>query len=223
MAYEVYLDDMLLPIPPQKIPIKYPGQNKTANLISGEEINMLRPTGLAEISLDIVFPQMDYPAAVWDGSVDDAEDFLDHLQELKESKVPFEFIVIRDGPGRLHSFDTNLDVTLEDYKVCDDVKEGFDLAVSISLKEYRNYGTKIMNFTLIEDQSVPTASESEPERKGQPDEVGAYTVENGDNLCKIAKKLLGDSNRWQELYDLNRDKISNPNLIRPGQILTIPT
>lgn len=45
MAYEVYLDDMLLPIPPQKIPIKYPGQNKTANLISGEEINMLRPTG----------------------------------------------------------------------------------------------------------------------------------------------------------------------------------
>ena len=70
MAYEVYLDDMLLPIPPQKIPIKYPGQNKTANLISGEEINMLRPTGLAEISLDIVFPQMDYPAAVWDGSVD---------------------------------------------------------------------------------------------------------------------------------------------------------
>lgn len=98
MAYEVYLDDMLLPIPPQKIPIKYPGQNKTANLISGEEINMLRPTGLAEISLDIVFPQMDYPAAVWDGSVDDAEDFLDHLQELKESKVPFEFTVIRDGP-----------------------------------------------------------------------------------------------------------------------------
>ncbi len=225
MAYEVYLDDMLLPIPPEKIPISYPGQNKTANLINGEEINLVRPAGLAEISLDVVFPQMDYPAAVWDGSVDDAEDFLDHLQDLKESKSPFEFIVIRDGPGRFSSFDTNLDVTLEDCKVSDDVAEGFDLAVSISLKEYRNYGTKIMNFTLIEDQAetVETTGETEPERQGEPAKNGSYTVVNGDSLWKIAKQLLGDGNRWQEIYNLNRDKVSNPNLIHPGQVLAIPS
>lgn len=225
MAYEVYLDDIRLPIPPEKIPISYPGQNKTANLINGEEINLVRPTGLAEISLDVVFPQMDYPAAVWDGSVDNAEDFLDHLQDLKESKTPFEFIVIRDGPGRFSSFDTNLDVTLEDYKVSDDVKEGFDLTVSISLKEYRNYGTKIMNFVLIEDEAetVQAAEESGAERKGEPENAGSYTVVSGDSLWKIAKQLLGNGNRWQELYDLNRDKISNPNLIHPGQVLTIPS
>lgn len=225
MAYEVYLDDIRLPIPPEKIPISYPGQNKTANLINGEEINLVRPAGLAEISLDVVFPQMDYPAAVWDGSVDNAEDFLDHLQDLKESKTPFEFIVIRDGPGRFSSFDTNLDVTLEDYKVSDDVKEGFDLTVSISLKEYRNYGTKIMNFVLIEDEAetVQAAEESGAERKGEPENAGSYTVVSGDSLWKIAKQLLGNGNRWQELYDLNRDKISNPNLIHPGQVLTIPS
>ncbi len=225
MAYEVYLDDIRLPIPPEKIPISYPGQNKTANLINGEEINLVRPAGLAEISLDVVFPQMDYPAAVWDGSVDNAEDFLDHLQDLKESKTPFEFIVIRDGPGRFSSFDTNLDVTLEDYKVSDDVKEGFDLTVSISLKEYRNYGTKIMNFVLIEDEAetVQASEESGTERKGEPENAGSYTVVSGDSLWKIAKQLLGNGNRWQELYDLNRDKISNPNLIRPGQVLTIPS
>lgn len=225
MAYEVYLDDIRLPIPPEKIPISYPGQNKTANLINGEEINLVRPAGLAEISLDVVFPQMDYPAAVWDGSVDNAEDFLDHLQDLKESKTPFEFIVIRDGPGRFSSFDTNLDVTLEDYKVSDDVKEGLDLTVSISLKEYRNYGTKIMNFVLIEDEAgtVQAAEESGAERKGEPENAGSYTVVSGDSLWKIAKQLLGNGNRWQELYDLNRDKISNPNLIHPGQVLTIPS
>ena len=225
MAYEVYLDDIRLPIPPEKIPISYPGQNKTANLINGEEINLVRPAGLAEISLDVVFPQMDYPAAVWDGSVDNAEDFLDHLQNLKESKTPFEFIVIRDGPGRFSSFDTNLDVTLEDYKVSDDVKEGFDLTVSISLKEYRNYGTKIMNFLLIEDEAetVQASEESGTERKGEQENAGSYTVVSGDSLWKIAKQLLGNGNRWQELYDLNRDKISNPNLIRPGQVLTIPS
>lgn len=220
--YEVYIDDMLLPIPPQKIPIKYPGQNKTANLINGEEINLARPSGLAEISLDVIIPQMSYPAAVWDGSVDDAEDFLDHIQDLKESGSPFEFIVIRAGPGRSSSFDTIMDVTLEDYKVADDVKEGFDLAVSISLKEYRHFGTKVMNFKLIQDQPVPEASAPETERQSSQPQVTSYTVTKGDCLWKIAKKLLGDGNRWQEIYSLNRDKVSNPNRIQAGQVLTIP-
>lgn len=103
MAYEVYIDDMLLPIPPQKIPIKYPGQNETATLINGEEINITRPPGLAEISIDVVLPQMDYPCAMWDGSVEDAEEFISRLQDLKESGDAFEFIIIRD------SFDTNID------------------------------------------------------------------------------------------------------------------
>ena len=149
MAYEVYIDDMLLPIPPQKIPIKYPGQNETATLINGEEINITRPPGLAEISVDVVLPQMDYPCAMWDGSVEDAEEFISRLQDLKESGDAFEFIIIRD------SFDTNMDVTLEDYKVSDDVKEGLDLVVSVTMKEARHYGTKIMNFTIIEDQATP--------------------------------------------------------------------
>ena len=83
MAYEVYIDDMLLPIPPQKIPIKYPGNNETVTLINGEEANIIRPPGLAEISIDIILPQMNYRCAVWDGSVSSAEDFISRLQELK--------------------------------------------------------------------------------------------------------------------------------------------
>lgn len=221
MAYKVYIDDMLLPIPPEKIPIKYPGQNKTANLINGEEINIVKPSGLAQISLDAVIPQMDYPSAVWDGSIGDAEEFLDRLQELKESGDSFEFIVIRKGPGRKHFHDTNMDVTLEEYKVSDDAKEGVDLAVSLTMKEYRSYGTKIMDF-LIKEQAEPQGEEQEPERQGEPPAVQTYTVAKGDCLWSIAKKLLGDGNRWKEIHELNRDKVSDPNRIYPGQVLTIP-
>jgi nucleoid-associated protein YgaU len=49
-----------------------------------------------------------------------------------------------------------------------------------------------------------------------------YTVVAGDNLSKIAKKLLGDSNRWKEIHQLNADTVKNPNLIHPGQVLKIP-
>lgn len=216
MAYEVYLDDMRLPIPPQKIPIKYPGQNKTANLINGEEVNLLKLRGLAEISLDFILPQMRYPSAVWDGSVDSAGEFAERLMALQKNKRVFELIVIREAPEG--SFDTNLDVTVEDLKISDDVKEGFDLAVSLSLKEYRHYGTKVMNFSL----DNRTVDESEPERPGAPEQTNTYTVVKGDCLWKIAKKLLGDGSRWGELFDLNRDQISNPNLIYPGQVLAIP-
>lgn len=50
-----------------------------------------------------------------------------------------------------------------------------------------------------------------------------YTVVSGDSLSKIAKREYGDAQKWRVIYDANRDQISNPDLIHPGQVLTIPT
>lgn len=49
-----------------------------------------------------------------------------------------------------------------------------------------------------------------------------YTVVGGDSLSKIAKKFYGDANQWKKIFDANTDKIKNPDLIHPGQVLTIP-
>jgi nucleoid-associated protein YgaU len=49
-----------------------------------------------------------------------------------------------------------------------------------------------------------------------------YTVVSGDSLSKIAKHQYGDANKWHAIYEANRDKIKNPDLIHPGQVLTIP-
>jgi hypothetical protein len=50
-----------------------------------------------------------------------------------------------------------------------------------------------------------------------------YTVRRGDWLSTIAERLLGNLNRWEELYKLNRDVIGpDPNLITRGQLLRIP-
>lgn len=54
-------------------------------------------------------------------------------------------------------------------------------------------------------------------------EAGAsYTVQRGDSLSRIAKRELGSYNLWNVIYGANRDQLSNPNVIRPGQVLTIP-
>jgi nucleoid-associated protein YgaU len=49
-----------------------------------------------------------------------------------------------------------------------------------------------------------------------------YTVVSGDSLSKIAKKFYGNANAWNRIFDANRDKLTNPDLIRPGQVLRIP-
>jgi nucleoid-associated protein YgaU len=55
-----------------------------------------------------------------------------------------------------------------------------------------------------------------------PQSERRYTVKSGDSLSKIAKQHYGDGNQWRRIYDANRDKIKNPDLIHPGQELTIP-
>jgi len=50
-----------------------------------------------------------------------------------------------------------------------------------------------------------------------------YVVQPGDSLSKIAKEELGDASRWPEIFELNKDKIKDPNLIHSGQELKMPS
>jgi nucleoid-associated protein YgaU len=56
---------------------------------------------------------------------------------------------------------------------------------------------------------------------GGPAET-TYTVKAGDTLGKIAKQFLGDANAYPAIFDANRDQLSDPDKIKPGQVLKIP-
>jgi nucleoid-associated protein YgaU len=53
-------------------------------------------------------------------------------------------------------------------------------------------------------------------------EVRRYTVVSGDSLSRIAKREYGDAQKWRQIYEANREHIKDPDLIYPGQVLTIP-
>ena len=63
------------------------------------------------------------------------------------------------------------------------------------------------------------AADIKVERK---DIHGIHTVQAGESLSKIAKVHLDDPNRYMEIFNANRDKLKDPNLIQPGQQLVIP-
>lgn len=49
-----------------------------------------------------------------------------------------------------------------------------------------------------------------------------YVVKAGDTLTSIAAQMYGDGNLWPKIFEANKDIISDPNVIRPGQELRIP-
>jgi nucleoid-associated protein YgaU len=50
-----------------------------------------------------------------------------------------------------------------------------------------------------------------------------YTVQKDDTLQKISKKLFGSYGKWYKIYEANKNKIKNPNILKPGMVLTIPS
>jgi nucleoid-associated protein YgaU len=49
-----------------------------------------------------------------------------------------------------------------------------------------------------------------------------YTVKAGDTLSKIAKEHLGDANAYMKIFNANTDQLSDPDKIKPGQVLKLP-
>ena len=49
-----------------------------------------------------------------------------------------------------------------------------------------------------------------------------YVVKTGDTLSKIAKELYGDPMLYPKIFEANRDILSDPDRIKPGQKLRIP-
>ena len=59
-------------------------------------------------------------------------------------------------------------------------------------------------------------------RQQNPTSARNYTVKAGDSLSRIAKEFYGNANDWQKIYQANKNRIKDPNVIHPGQKLIIP-
>jgi len=71
------------------------------------------------------------------------------------------------------------------------------------------------------DIKVNPAAAQQTAAEGQTTQK-TYTVKAGDTLSKIAKEQLGDAKAYQEIFNANRDQLSDPDKIKPGQVLKLP-
>lgn len=214
MSYACYLGGVELPTP-AKLTVKIKSKNKTLILLNEGEINFLRTPGLSEIVLPLTLPMLTGSRS--------PDYYLGVLERLKTSKAPTQFILVRVSPDGRTLYDTNMRVSVEDYNIVEDAKEGLDVSVDVNLKQWRSYGTKTVKVEQpAENTQVQTVSVEKERDAGTAPTAKTYTVKAGDTLWALAAKYYGSGAQYTKIYNANTDKISNPNLIYVGQVLTIP-
>lgn len=218
--YSFFIDGMELPIAPQKLTVKIKGNNKTLTLINEGDINFLRAPGLTEITFDAVLPMLgQYSFA---NGYRRPDSYLNKLENLMTDKEPFRFLVSRVSPSGRLLYDTNMKVSLENYTVTEDATKGPDVTVSITLKQYISYSTKTVTVVKPKPEKKPVVQQKKKRETSSAPKVKTYAVKSGDCLWNIAKKYYGNGAQYTKIYNANKGKIKNPNLIYPGQVLTIP-
>ena len=213
MSYTCYLAGVQMPTP-AKLTVKVKNKNKTLILLNEGEINFLRTPGLTEIVVPFTFPMLTGRSPDY---------YLGTLERLKTSKEPTQFILVRCSPDGRTLYDTNMRVSVEDYNIVEDATKGLDVAVDVNLKQWRSYGTKTATVEQPAESGQAATVTVEKERDASTAPTAkTYTVKAGDSLWAIAAKYYGKGAEYSKIASANTDKISNPNLIYPGQVLTIP-
>lgn len=217
--YLCYIDGILMPVAPSKINTKIKNKNRTITLINEGEANILKSAGLQEISFNMMIPAYKYPFALYLGGIFlPISYYLEILDRLKNSKKPFQLIIIREGVLGSLGFDTNLKVSLEDYQILEDAGNGRDITVSIKLKQYQEKTKTVVRVaTAVGGGTVKYILEKVRDSSKVIEKT--YKVKEGDTLYTIAKKQLGNGEKYRDLITLN--KLGNSSDIEVGQVIRL--
>jgi LysM repeat protein len=208
-----------LPVNPQEFSIKTKSNNKTYELVNIGEINIIKDIPLRDLSFKGILPESsNYPWVVTKNQFEYPSFYLTKFREYRESKKPVRFIITRKSNNNVQ---TNMLVTIEDFTETETAGTLGQWEYSISLKEYREYGSRKMNIQQpSSSSSVAKIVSTQPERPTTKVPPKEYEVKSGDTLWAIAKRELNNGSRYPEIASLNN--IANANIISVGQKLILP-
>lgn len=199
-----------LPVNPEEIVVKSPGNNKTEEIVKLGEINILRQKKLQALSFECFLPADSSPPYVLTkGKFKDGDFYIDFFEKIRASNKPCRFIISGTKVNILASIE-DLDYG---YKSGDE-----DLHYNITIKEFRPYSAKMVKIKLPENESEPAKVTPPPKAASRPKTgfaIGDIVIVNGkywytsygdnphgtfNNFTGKISHIVADKNRKYRYY-----------------------
>lgn len=209
LTYNGEKEKIRFPVLPEKFAVSFGNSNTSVDISGLGEIVILQDRPAIEVSWESFLPAARFPGLQVD-SITPPKQLLKTICEWKASDKPAHVI--------LTGTDVNFYVAIQTIQPVEKGGDPETIHYQIKLKEYREVQVRQVAVNVVTQVATVSPQQTRTDNRVQEK---TYTVVKGDCLWNIAKKLLGSGSRYTEIYNLNTDKIKNPNLIYPGQVLRI--
>lgn len=203
-----------LPVNPEKIEVEVEGNNKTTEIISLGEINILRDRKLNSISFSSFFTAEDwFPAIRTKGRFRDADYYKRFFMERFEDKKPIRFVLT--GINVNMFMQSNKLVSVEKFKIKHQAGDHEDCYYDLTLKEYRSYSIQEIQLDT-QAGTAKSAAIDTPAREATQITVGCSVLVNG----KLYKDSYGASPGKTLSNYTGKVSIINPKGSKPYHVVS---
>ena len=218
MSYSMYFrlngKKYKLPVMPEELKRTRELNIETYQVLGTGQVSVPSYCGLEEYSFEAEFPSKNYHY-VSAGAKADASYYDKFFRKAQRNKTPIWFIASNGITD-----DISLQVLVKNVEMTEKAGEEGDYYLSLTLMEYKAPGKR---YVAVQTAEATVKQEEDPAEEINPavTENKTYTVKSGDTLWGIAKQFYGNGSQYPKIVSVN-PSISNPNLIYPGQVFTIP-
>ncbi len=220
MSYSIFFDynnkTYRIPVNPEEISVENNLSIEKYNILNLGEVAIANYKELNKYSFETEFPYEVTSYVNYTNDFKSSDFWINLFEDWMENKTAVRFIA-SNGKGK----DINTLVLISSMKVTEKATEEGDKYVSFELVEYRKFDKKVAVVKSIEGSKARVTQSSDSKQNPKASNR-TYTIVSGDTLWGIATRYYGNGAQYPTIYNANKNIISNPNLIYPGQKLVIP-
>lgn len=211
LTYNAEKEKIQLPVLPETFKTNNGSSNDSMDITGLGEIIIMQSRPALQFSFSSFFPAARFPG-VQVSSLTKPLELVQKINSWKASKKPVHFIATACG--------VDLYCSIEKFNYSEEGGDPGTYQYDITLKEYREITVRQVKVDIPSKEATVEKEEARVDNSVQPK---TYTVKSGDCLWNIAKQFYGSGSDYTKIYNANKGTIGgNPNLIYPGQVLTLP-
>lgn len=200
-------NSLRLPVLPSEIEIPTESLINTVNINELGEVALFGGNKLSKVAISSFFPKQIYSFVEY-SNFPKPYDCVKKIEEWRKAGKAVRLIIT--------GANINIEVLIDKFSYKEKDGSG-DVYYTIDLIEYKK-----ITITKVSNSTNPAPTTPTRQQPAPPKQQRTHKVVSGDTLWGLAVRYYGNGSKYTTIHNANKDKIKNPNLIYPGQVLVIP-